>query len=395
MEGSSLFHISTIHSFCWLQIKSFHDDIRLWLQKSLAVEIEQLRKEQDKGRANTKTAVEREKKILSRSERLAWLAERREFTYNPNGENIGKSSLSHTEVLKICADFLVSKPSFQQIVITSYPFILIDESQDTNKNLIEALFTLEAQHQGRFGLGLIGDMMQRIYGDGKADLGVHIPEWWEKPIKQMNHRCPSRIVKLANAIRSENSQHHQKFIEGNGDGTIRFFIAPIHADRSSFEVLVKSSMWELTGDAFWSDDREVKHLMLEHKMAATRMNFSAMWDALAASKHLTTRLYKGELPALKLFSEAVLPLYQFQKAGNSLAVMAHLRSVKCPLLTPDFLKQNINLTNPLTPVKDAVHELVELISTKPGVSFKEVLDCIVRHGLFVWSISFRSYRKLP
>ena len=39
MSGDPLFHISTIHSFCWLQIKSFHDDIRAWLSAALPEEI--------------------------------------------------------------------------------------------------------------------------------------------------------------------------------------------------------------------------------------------------------------------------------------------------------------------------------------------------------------------
>jgi len=50
------------------------------------------------------------------------------------------------------------------------PILLIDESQDTNKALIEALFAVQAAHCSRFLLGLLGDMMQRIYNDGKEGL---------------------------------------------------------------------------------------------------------------------------------------------------------------------------------------------------------------------------------
>lgn len=92
--------------------------------------------------------------------------------------------MSHSEVLKIFSDFLLQKPSFSQMVVSRYPFLLIDESQDTNKLLIEAFFKLEEAHQNSFGLGLIGDMMQRIYGDGKSDLDKDLPDRWHKPLKK-------------------------------------------------------------------------------------------------------------------------------------------------------------------------------------------------------------------
>jgi len=46
--------------------------------------------------------------------------------------------------------------------------LLIDESQDTNKTLMEALLVVQSQQKKKFLLGLFGDTMQRIYADGKA-----------------------------------------------------------------------------------------------------------------------------------------------------------------------------------------------------------------------------------
>lgn len=384
VKGDLLFHISTIHSFCWLQIKAFHDDIRSWLQVALPNEIAELEQQEAKGRAGTLASITRQRSIASKKARLNWLSKRREFTYNPNGDNIGKASLSHSDVLKICADFLVSKPSFQQIVVNRYPFLLIDESQDTNKHLIEALFAVEEQHQGHFALGLIGDMMQRIYGDGKADLGENIPDRWAKPIKQMNRRSPCRIVKLANDIRSELDQKkNQKALEGKPEGHVRFFIAPANmADKPGFESTVREEMAMLTRDILWNNPDEVKHLMLEHMMAAVRMGFSEMFSALDASKRLKTALRSGDLPAVRLFSEYVLPLYQLEKSGAGHGVMTHLRRAKSPLLDPGFLQAVTRQDNPLGPLRAAIGAVVDVIDAKPDVSFFEVLQCIAEHNLF-------------
>jgi len=383
VKGDSLFHISTIHSFCWLQIKPFHDDIRSWLRASLPSEIAELERQETKGRSGTQASITRQRSINSKKERLDWLSKRREFTYNPNGDNIGKASLSHSDVLKICSDFLVSKPSFQQIVVNRYPFLLIDESQDTNKYLIEAFFEVEEKHQGHFSLGLVGDMMQRIYGDGKADLGKNLPDRWAQPVKQLNRRSPSRVVALANDIRSEVDSQKQQVIEGKPEGYVRIFIALVNrVDKPDFENTVKEQMAKLTEDILWNNSEEVKHLMLEHMMAAVRMGFSEMFGALSASKRLNTPLRSGDLPAVRLFSEYILPLYQFEKDGVSHGVMMHLRRSKSPLLDPKFLRSIKIEHNPLDPLKAAIRAVVDLIDGNSEVNFSEVLQCIAEHNLF-------------
>lgn len=383
VKGGPLFHISTIHSFCWAQIKSFNDDIRRWLQAELPAEIEKLEIQEAKGRAGTQASVTRQRSMASKRERLDWLSSRREFTYSSNGDNIGKASLSHPEVLQICACFLLTKPSFAQMVVSKYPFLLIDESQDTNKQLVEAFFELEKQHQGRFGLGLIGDMMQRIYGDGKPDLGKDLPDRWQTPVKKMNRRSPSRIIALANDIRSETDEQKQCVLQGKGKGYVRLYIASAELEnKPAFEREVREAMAVHTSDELWKEPQKVKHLMLEHMMAASRMGFSEMYSALKSSKRLTTGLNGGDLPAVRLFSEYVLPLYHLEKAGEKHGVMNHIRRSKSPLLHPDFLKASSLADAPLLPLKQAINSLVALIDEKPDVSFQEVLLCVSASNLF-------------
>jgi len=386
VKGDSLFHISTIHSFCWRQIKSFNDDIRKWVQAELPSEIELLEIQEAKGRAGTKASITRQRSIANKRERLDWLSCRREFTYSPNGDNIGKASLSHAEVLQICSYFLLKKPSFGQMVVSKYPFLLIDESQDTNKQLVEAFFELEKKHQGRFGLGLIGDMMQRIYGDGKSDLGKDLPDHWCTPVKKLNRRSPSRIIALANDIRSETDEQKQCVLQDKqdkGEGFVRLYIASTNLEnKPAFESEIREEMAVHTGDELWRDQKEVKHLMLEHMMAASRMGFPEMYSTLRSSKRLTTGLNSGDLPAVRLFSEYVLPLYHLEKAGKKHGVMNHLRRSKSPLLHPDFLKTPSLVDAPLLPLKEAITSLVALIDEKPDVSFQEVLLCVSASNLF-------------
>ena len=49
LDADPLFHVSTIHSFCWTQIKSLHHDIQSWLQVEIPKEIQELEAQQARG----------------------------------------------------------------------------------------------------------------------------------------------------------------------------------------------------------------------------------------------------------------------------------------------------------------------------------------------------------
>src|SRR5690606_3416009 len=134
------------------------------------------------------------------------------------------------------------------------PILMIDESQDTNKNLIDALFAVQAAHKSRFALGLIGDMMQRIYSDGKEGLGQGLPADWATPGQQMNHRCPQRIVTLINKVRSTTDKQVQKGRSDSAAGCVRIFILPsATADKPAAEDAISSYMAEASGDEKWRE----------------------------------------------------------------------------------------------------------------------------------------------
>tara|TARA_R110002167_G_C12648838_1_gene648997 strand:+ start:521 stop:1789 length:1269 start_codon:yes stop_codon:yes gene_type:complete len=315
----SLFLISTIHSYCWAQIQTFHSDIQKWFLKKLPDEIADLNEKQSKGRAG-QASIDRANSIAQKTEKLEWLKKPRKFVYSPSGINSGKASLSHADVLKIAADFISEKPSMQAALINQFPFLLIDESQDTSKGLIDAFFELERKNAGRFGLGLFGDMMQRIYADGQPDLGKNIPEGWATPVKKMNHRSAQRIVELGNSIRRDDAtlNHDQMARNDSSVGVARLFVANTDsADRTRTENQVRERMAAICSDDLWkvstggnTSSRTVKSLTLEHHMAAARMGFERIFEPLDKLSTLSTGLRDGSLSGVALFSKLVQPLVQ-------------------------------------------------------------------------------------
>ena len=144
LEFDPIFSVSTIHSFAWELIEPFVKDIKTWLIENLANEILKLQDEQSRSRnLLNKTSIDRSKKIESKNKRILNLDNIIKFTYNPNGDNLSKDALNHSEVISIAAYFIQQKPLMQQLLVCKYPIVLIDESQDTKKELIDAFFELQ------------------------------------------------------------------------------------------------------------------------------------------------------------------------------------------------------------------------------------------------------------
>lgn len=386
-----LFPISTIHSFCWTHIRSHHSDIQAWLLGTLPVDLAHLHEKQAKGRAGTKAAKDRERAIASTMRRLEWLSVPRRFNYNPNGDNYGQDSLSHAEVLKITSAFIETKPSMQAALVSKYPFLLVDESQDTNKALVEAFFALAAANKSNFAIGLFGDTMQRIYLDGHPELERLVPEDWARPAKRMNHRSSRRVIELGNALRHPIDRPLQLARDDSEAGLVRIFVAPNSApDKPAFERQARDRMAELCGDPGWQNEAMVKALTLEHHMAASRCGFLEMFNALDQDSRLSTGLRTGELAGLRFFSERVAPLIAAACAHDSFAVMAHLRATS-PLLKQSAIAGTTTPNDPLLSTRRGVDALLDLDLENSATSFLDVLQCIADYELFEIPAALRPF----
>ena len=386
LEFDLAFHVSTIHSFAWDMINPYTHDIRNWLAANLEAEIADLTDKQSRARSTTtKTFKDRARKVELKNNRLNLLPSIKRFTYNPNGDNIERDSLNHEEVIKITAHFIQYKPLMQSILIRKYPIILIDESQDTKKELVDAFFEVQEKQPGNIALGLFGDTMQRIYTDGKIDLGQNIPNTWAKPAKIINYRCPKRVITLINKIRSGADDQIQEPYKDN-DGCVRLFIVNVAnpVNKANVESDIISKMAELTDDQLWGDTSQasVKILTLEHHMAANRGGFSDFFNPLYRVNKLKTGLLDGKLSGVSLFANQVLPLVKAKQTGDEFAVSRIVRE-NSPMIKKDALKKSTKSLEEITKAKDAVNSLYSLWSGDADPSLNEVLKEVLNSGIFL------------
>ena len=372
--------VSTIHSFLWLQIQTFHGEIKEWLFQSLTHDLVELRAKTS--RAGTKAEADRIKKIEAKEARIQALSSVKKFTYNPNSISTGKDALSHSEVIEIGSHFIGTQNVMQRILVGRYPILLIDESQDTNKHLIDALFALQAAHAQAFALGFLGDTMQRIYADGKPDLGRTIPPGWAAPEKRVNHRCPSRVIDLINNIRAPVDGRRQEPRKDAPLGVVRLFILNGNTPNKVIkERELRQRMADITGDAQWNGaGTEVKTLILEHHMAARRAGFLGMYEPLYANDKLKMGLLDGTLTGLMLFTEHVLPLLNAYRKKDEFATAALLKK-RSPLLDKNVIKGDNQLTH-IEGARKAVEALMELFKDNRDPSCQKILSCVSKTGLF-------------
>ena len=377
IDYNPLFHVSTIHSFVWDSIKTYQKDIKARYLKRLQANIDELQAKIDATKnKETKTYKANQEKINHLIERKEAKEKIDKFIYNPNGDNLKANSLNHSDVIEIGTQMLQENLLLQQIITQQYPFMLIDESQDTRSGLVDAFFTIQKNFPNDFTLGLIGDIKQRIYMDGKADIKNLIPADWEKPEKVMNYRCGKRIIQLANKISSVLDGSEQQARDDAPEGYVHLFLVNSHnvLDKNAKELDVRAKMSAITGDEQWNSD--VKVLTLEHSMAAVRLDFKDFYELFARLPKYQMSFLQGDMAEMSFFANMVFPLMTMLKENDGIGVLNLLKK-KSPLLeaVPDR-----DYPEMLGKIRNVLDELRS--SNLEEMKVSEIIEFVQRNMLF-------------
>lgn len=371
LEFSPIFHVSTIHSFLWDVIKTFQVDIKKYYLQRLQNNIDEI---------EAKLANPRSRSYNSNLEKCEYYKNQKSekekikrFIYNPNGDNLKTNSLNHQDVIDIGIKMITENNVLQRIIVQQYPFMMIDESQDTKSGLVDALFKIQQSFSEDFTLGFIGDIKQRIYADGKVGIKDMIPDEWEQPTKIMNYRCAKRIVELANKISAQIDASLQQPRKNAPEGYVRLFLIENKdgLNKQSIEAKVCEIMEQVTSDNQWRSD--VKVLTLEHRMAAVRLGFKDFYELFYNVPKYKMSFLQGEIPEMSLFSNNLFPLLSMIKEGNETGVLSLLKKTS-PLLEavadkdyPSTLKEIkiiIDYIKTMNPFEMKVSDIISFVHKK-------------------------------
>lgn len=386
--ASPLFHISTIHSFLWSVIRPFHSDIANWVASRIEEKIVERRTHYNKPRTQARTRDRLEKEISDLEADLAALSKVEKFVYS-TGSSYAEGILGHDDILKLTPYCVTSHPLLRLLVAKRFPYIFVDESQDTNPEVVEALRLIESEHHG-LCVGFFGDPMQKIYMSGAG--AVPLNDGWAMITKLENFRCSTSVLRLINAIRFPGDGLEQvrgrtiniDGIEQPVAGTSNLFILPADTERSAHLAAVRRWLAVETDDPLWLNDTregDVRLLVLVHRMAANRLGFPKLYAALndRAPISLSEGLSEGTAWPLRPLVQHILPLVVAAQAGDRFTVISTLRS-ECPRLEPVRLRGQA-AAPVLTALQEALDGLVGLLVAGSHATIWDVLKYVNDHEL--------------
>jgi DNA helicase-2/ATP-dependent DNA helicase PcrA len=391
LEYDPIFSVSTIHSFIWELIKPFTADIKNFLNVKLQKDISDLTEKINKARdKNGKTALANARSRDSKQKRLDELEDIEGFTYSPTSNKIGKGTLNHSEVISIGAILVTEQVLMQTILINKYPILLIDESQDTYKALLESFISVQQNHKSNFSLGLFGDMMQRIYSGGKEDLTNTLPADWETPEKIINYRCPKRVVTLINNIRKGDDQKVQEPKKDAIDGIVRLFIVDSStSNKLNIENIIRKQMAIFSRDENWSFGEEVKTLTLEHDMAAVRGSFDQFLLPLSSVSSLRDAALNGTSKNINFITSILLPFIDSVEKDDSFEIARLIKSHSSLINNSNQLFK-LSPIDALKNINSNVYDLKGLLA-KDKVNLRDILLVIQQHGLLTLPDELNNY----
>lgn len=128
----------------------------------------------------------------------------RDIEYNDSRfDRFADLSFGHDSLLKITSLLFQRYPKIGQILCDKYDFILIDEYQDTHKDIVE-VFLKHLPKDRQTTIGLFGDAMQSIYSEGIGDVRAYIDSGNLVEIqKEDNFRCSEQVKNFINVLRED------------------------------------------------------------------------------------------------------------------------------------------------------------------------------------------------
>ena len=199
----------------------------------------------------------------------------------------------HDGLLDIAALLMDKYPLLGKILNDKFNYIFIDEYQDTHQKIVD-LFLTKLPPKNKPVIGLFGDSMQSIYGNGIGNVKEYVTTGNLKRIdKEDNYRCSTQVIEFINKLRNDNLNQELalKIKDGKEEsieerqGTVEFFysfyeIKPntrsADADKDEY---IKSLNALIEESSFKDDDSKI--LLLTNKAISNKAGFPKLYKVFS------------------------------------------------------------------------------------------------------------------
>ncbi|KDN15459.1 hypothetical protein BGI40_10175 [Snodgrassella communis] len=253
-----------------------------------------------------------------------------EYDSNSNSDRLASLKFSHDTLLEYSLKLVKEYDVFKKLLTDQYPYIFIDEYQDTNESVIRLMAYLQQYaHPEQWLVGYFGDNKQNIYDSG---VGNHIENIYreisaegkkeiklKKIVKDFNRRSQIQIINLINKIRNDDLA--QKPIDPDRtNGKVEFYCLKAGAaERDKDETIINQFIKQLAPSPP-NNELQINCLLLLNRSVASMCGFAQLYNAIEKAKFIKWDNLNSMLLSriLNKLHPAVLRLYQLVTAYNSL-----------------------------------------------------------------------------
>lgn len=280
-----------------------------------------------------------------------------------NSDRLHWMRISHDTLLDYGLKIIQKYDLLKQIIIDQYPYIFIDEYQDTNEKVVQIvkqLFDHATKIKHSFFVGYFGDSAQNIYDEGVGkNIDVIHPNL--KHInKEFNRRSTKEIINVINNIRNDDIKQKSIFEDCEG-GSVKFYIGKKEDIKQFLEKYIDK--WNI------KLNNSLHCLVLTNKTVAEFSGFSNFYDCFS-----NTEKYSG---------------INYQQLNTELLSDDLTKLGEIPVLFFKIINLRDKLKNPKTAVKEIINEsiyegmnilelreLIEILNRADGKSFSEYIKSI-------------------
>jgi DNA helicase-2/ATP-dependent DNA helicase PcrA len=287
LDQNSLVFVGTIHEFLWSIISKFQTELNLGVLEINA--------------ANAKNPVADLETVLTSVQ----------VTYGQFGRHFDRGEIFHDDVIALSQTLFSKYPKIARIMADQYPFVFVDEYQDTSKLVVDLLMEQYAITARKPIVGFFGDSMQQIYSSDLDDITQRTD--LEKITKLENYRCSKAVISVLNRLRPDLQQIPAGH---NAEGDVHLYLSD-SGNQDSYRLV----MTQLAAQGWTNSNTKV--LVLTHRGIAREVGYSRLLAAYGKLSFGNDRLNKHEEAYAEFFAmiEQIIDAYASGRTGDFLTLL--------------------------------------------------------------------------
>jgi DNA helicase-2/ATP-dependent DNA helicase PcrA len=227
-------------------------------------------------------------------------------------DNFKKINFGHNSLLKIAALLFEKYPLLSKIVRDKFDYILIDEYQDTHKDVV-SIFVDKVSNNGETTIGFFGDSMQGIYDDGIGDVESYIASGQLTKInKEDNYRCSEDVITFINQIRNDGLAQKLAFKTKDGltegieqrQGEVKLYYSIFTEERTAGGTPKDKGLYSQKLNSLIAQVQEkhpdFKKLVLTNKSISGELGFNNLYETFNARYSEVKEEIEKDLTRLQL-----------------------------------------------------------------------------------------------